>query len=139
MVNYFSHRANAVFYILSVLIVSCVFSEIWRVFLYVHGKFEKSMILERPCEFESLTYRSWIFIRDYIPADLQQIDDPIQLLDSVRIYSFIILQSKTDWSNRSERYAMYPVKESLDRVQYWSLLNCQNLRLHCGCVAVPVN
>ena len=26
-------------------------------------------------------------------------------------------------------------------IQYWSFLNCQwqNLRLHCGCVAVPVN
>ena len=24
------------------------------------------------------------------------------------------------------------------QVQYWSLLNWQNLRLHCGCVAVPV-
>ena len=27
----------------------------------------------------------------------------------------------------------------LDLVQYWSLLNWQKLRLHCGCVAVPVN
>ena len=24
-------------------------------------------------------------------------------------------------------------------IQYWSLLNWQNLRLHCGCVALPVN
>ena len=24
-------------------------------------------------------------------------------------------------------------------LQYWSLLNWQNLQLHCGCVAVPVN
>ena len=24
-------------------------------------------------------------------------------------------------------------------IQYWSLLNWQNLRLRCGCVAVPVN
>ena len=26
-----------------------------------------------------------------------------------------------------------------NNVQYWSLLNWHNLRLHCGCVAVPVN
>ena len=28
---------------------------------------------------------------------------------------------------------------SSKRLHYWSLLNCQNLRLRCGCVAVPVN
>ena len=27
----------------------------------------------------------------------------------------------------------------VEALQYWSLLNWQNLRLHCGCVAVPVN
>ena len=26
-----------------------------------------------------------------------------------------------------------------DGIQYWSLLILQNVRLHCGCVAVPVN
>ena len=29
--------------------------------------------------------------------------------------------------------------EVIVRIQYWSLLNWQNVRLHCGCVAVSVN
>ena len=39
----------------------------------------------------------------------------------------------------------WPINKALDlstymyTLQYWSLLNWQNLRLHCGCVAVPVN
>ena len=35
------------------------------------------------------------------------------------------------WQERSVNH--------LQCLQYWSLLNWQNLRLHCGCVAVPVN
>ena len=31
------------------------------------------------------------------------------------------------------------VNRFIKQVQYWSLLNWKKMRLHCGCVAVPVN
>ena len=36
-------------------------------------------------------------------------------------------------------YFLFRAETYIIHVQYWSLLNWQNLQLHCGCVAVPVN
>ena len=61
-------------------------------------------------------------------------DSPVSLGKSKK--SFIQLGAVVSCGNEYKTWHRYP---NVNLLQYWSLLNWQNLRLRCCCVAVPVN
>ena len=76
-------------------------------------------------------YYHWKCIRCYISCDKRQ--------DTVTFHCSCITWNTSETQVKNEFKICVLMSHTPRSIQYWSLLNWQNLRLHCGCVAVPIN